>query len=264
MPGIISWPAVAKGPAREVWHPVVTMDFMATVLDVLNLSRPPTQQNWNFDGVSILPILRGEVPEPRGIGWMYSEPLKSEQRGYAFRYGKWKYVAGGISCLANNATFNCSKEQLYDMRTDYVEDHDLADQFPEVLAAISANFTAWYRSVWDSRVNETKCETGPVSPFGPDVPPHVPFPPTPVASNACTFVPGGYLAGPYVARGVVKTQQECCGACLQVKECVASAFTPASAMRPSWDGSIDGGECVLSDMDVVRPQGSPQMICKPK
>jgi arylsulfatase A-like enzyme len=261
VPGIISWPAVAKGPAREVWHPVVTMDFMATVLEVLDISRPPTQQDWNFDGVSILPILRGEDPQPRGIGWMYSEPIKSEKTGYAFRYGKWKYVAGGISCT-NMSTFNCSKEQLYDMTTDYVENHDLADQFPEVLAAISANFTTWYHSVWDSRVNESKCQTGPVSPFGPSTPAQVPFPKSPRASSACTFVPGKLLAGPHLAHGVVSTQEECCGACKLVKGCVASGFNPASAMRPSWDGSINGGECFLSNMDNARPHSS-QTICKP-
>eukprot|EP01047_Picozoa_sp_COSAG01_P086893 COSAG01_NODE_19749_length_991_cov_8.226457_1_plen_60_part_10 len=55
----------------------------------------------------------------------YSSPIKSEKTGYAFRYGKWKYVAGGISCKANQSTFDCSKEQLYDMSTDFVEDHDL-------------------------------------------------------------------------------------------------------------------------------------------
>jgi arylsulfatase A-like enzyme len=151
------------------------MDFMATVLEVLGIDRPPQQQSWNFDGVSVLPILRGETPAPRGIGWMYAEPIKSAKHGYAFRYGKWKYVAGGISCT-NTSTFNCSKEQLYDMETDFVEDHDLADQLPDVLAAIAANFTEWYHTIWDSRVNESKCQTGPDPPVpGPHRPPVGPF-----------------------------------------------------------------------------------------
>lgn len=68
VPGIISWPAVAKGPARESWAPVVTMDFMATILEVLDMKRPASQSDWAFDGISVLPILRDEAPEPRGIG----------------------------------------------------------------------------------------------------------------------------------------------------------------------------------------------------
>jgi|EP01047_Picozoa_sp_COSAG01_P048365 arylsulfatase A-like enzyme len=74
VPGIISWPAVAKGPARQSWDPVVTMDFMATVLEVLGVERPATQASWAFDGVSVLPILRGQTPQIRGIGWMYHSP----------------------------------------------------------------------------------------------------------------------------------------------------------------------------------------------
>ena len=35
VPGIISWPAVVHGPARTSWDTVVTMDFLATVMDVL-------------------------------------------------------------------------------------------------------------------------------------------------------------------------------------------------------------------------------------
>ena len=249
VPGIISWPAVVKGPSpREVWHPVVTMDFLATVLDVLGVSRPVEQQHWHLDGVSILPILRGEVPQPRGIGWMYTEPIKSTQKGYAFRYGKWKYVAGGMSCDASSATFNCSKEQLYDMETDIAENHNLAAQHPDVLAAISANFTSWYRSIWDSRVNETKCETGPSSPFGPRPKP-IPFPVHPTPSSKCQFLPNLRLNGGHISKGIVKSQEECCGACNQVEECIVSQFTPASAMRPSWDGSTDGGTCTLASLD---------------
>ena len=74
VPGIVSWPAVVgAGPARVSWSPVVTMDFLATILDVLQVQRPAAQRDWAFDGVSILPILRGETPPPRGIGWMYCE-----------------------------------------------------------------------------------------------------------------------------------------------------------------------------------------------
>ena len=61
----------------------------------------------------------------------YDKPVMSPANGYAYRYGKWKMVAGGISCDAAKATFNCSKPQLYDMSTDYAENHDLADTYPE-------------------------------------------------------------------------------------------------------------------------------------
>lgn len=136
VPGIISWPAVVQSAARVSWNTVVTMDFLATVMEVLDVQRPESQKNWHFDGVSVMPILKGEKVAERGIGWMYMKATKSSKEGYAFRYGKWKYVAGGISCNPQQATFDCSKEQLYDMSTDWAENHDLADKEPEVLAAI--------------------------------------------------------------------------------------------------------------------------------
>ena len=70
VPGIISWPAVVTGPARVSWHTVTTMDFLATIMDVLGVERPAAQAAWAFDGVSAMPILRGEEPAPRGVGWM--------------------------------------------------------------------------------------------------------------------------------------------------------------------------------------------------
>ncbi len=83
VPGIISWPAVVKGPARESWDTIITMDFLATLMDVLNVERPQAQKDWHFDGVSVMPILRGELPEERGIGWMYYSPTASAANGYA-------------------------------------------------------------------------------------------------------------------------------------------------------------------------------------
>jgi arylsulfatase A-like enzyme len=58
VPGIVSWPAVAAGGPRTTWDTVVTMDFHATVMEVLNVSRPAAQRDWHYDGVSILPILK--------------------------------------------------------------------------------------------------------------------------------------------------------------------------------------------------------------
>ena len=52
------------------WDPVVTMDYHATILEVLGLERPAAQRDWAYDGVSVMPILRGEAPAERGIGWM--------------------------------------------------------------------------------------------------------------------------------------------------------------------------------------------------
>ena len=238
VPGIISWPQVVGDKPRVSWDPVVTMDFMATVMEVLGVERPESQKDWHFDGVSVMPILKGETPAPRGIGWMFKEPVKSATFGYAFRYGKWKYVAGGVSCDASKATFNCSKPQLYDMETDYAENNNLADQMPDLLAALAQNFTVWYDSIHDSIENESNCHNRP----GPSPSP-ASFPTNYTPSDKCTFFSGKGLVGSDATEGSVESKEACCGACLAFKGCVAADYREASAMRPTFEGVTTGGTC---------------------
>lgn len=258
VPGIISWPAVVQGPARESWDPVVTMDFMATVMEVLGVERPPSQKNWHFDGISVLPILKGEKPAERGIGWMYDKPVASPTNGYAFRYGKWKLAVGGVSCHSEAASFDCSKPQLYDMSVDIAENHDLSLQEPQIFAAIQRNFSIWFNSVHDSISNESKCSGSTPTP---SPTPHVPFPSNPSSSSVCTFSgPGHSMMGNDIAFGHVASQEQCCGACIATKGCGGADFSSGSAMRPTWDGKTSGGTCHLKAAYSPRSSGSQTQI----
>jgi len=219
------------------------------------VQRPPAQRDWGFDGVSILPILRGETPEERGIGWMYNVPVAGEN-GYAYRYGKWKYVAGGASCVAAQATFNCSRPQLYDMSVDYVEDHDLREAEPEVFAAIAANFSAWFASVHNSMDNESMCSGTP-----PPSPP--PFPPNPAPSTNCTCQSGAALNGKDTATGHVESLDLCCGACLITPGCTGMDYAAASPMKPGVQGQVTGGTCHLKSIPFSpKPGAATQTACK--
>ena len=259
VPGIISWPAVSKGPARVSWQPVVTMDFMATVMDVLGLQRPTNQRQWAFDGVSVMPILRGEEPAPRGIGWMYMKPDADAHYGYGFRYQHWKLAVGGVSCVEAQASFNCSAPQLYDMRTDYAENHDLARVHPDILEDIMANFTVWHESVLNSMANESKCPSTP----GPGPVPKTKFPAHPVASTKCTCTPGKAQVSGDMAVGHTETWELCCGACRMTKGCAAADFKAASPMRPAYNGEATGGTCHLKPKNIPKPGTPSQSSCVP-
>ena len=252
VPGVISWPAVVSGPARVSWDPVVTMDFHATVLDVLGVERPAAQRDWGYDGVSVLPILRGEAPAERGIGWMYFAPYPSAANGYAFRWGKWKLAVGGISCNPAHATFNCSLPQLYDLSVDIGENNNLALQLPDVLTALEANFSRWFHSVNNSIANESLCNASP----GPPIP--VPFPVNPPSVSNCTFFEDTALNGMDIATGTVASVDECCGACTVTSECVASDFAAASAAKPTFRGETAGGTCHLKNAFATKPGSSAQ------
>lgn len=245
VPGIISWPAVVQGPARVSWDPVVTMDFMATVLEVIGVERPKDQSSWAFDGVSVMPILKGETPAVRGIGWMYNKPIASPTNGYAFRYGKWKLAVGGVSCDPSKASFDCSKPQLYNMETDYAENFDLAKQEPMILQEILQNFSVWYASVLNSMANESMCTSSP----NPNPTPSVPFPSNPQPSSNCAKTAATRQASSDMAHGEVATMEECCGACEMTKGCKAADFDAASRMHPTWLGSTSGGTCHLKTVN---------------
>eukprot|EP00041_Stephanoeca_diplocostata_P027464 m.755425 g.755425 ORF g.755425 m.755425 type:complete len:637 (+) comp23181_c0_seq4:162-2072(+) len=225
VPGIISYPAMVLGPARVSWDTVITMDFLATVMEVLALhnmsvSRPAAQAEWAFDGVSVLPILKNEPFPERGLGWMFDTPAASPQKGYGYRYGKWKYVVGSVSCTEAD----CTKPQLYDLSTDLGEHHDLAATQPQILAAIAANFTKWHASITNSIQNESKCH-GPAP--GPPRPPAPPAPP----SSACTWVNDQGISGSDLYTVPADTKEACCGACRADANCVAADFNDFDCER---------------------------------
>ena len=103
VPGIISWPAIIKGDREASWTTAITSDFLPTMLEVLNVQvragsrylyfsisvarllcrvlsmnnpavtqRPGKQSGWAMDGVSLLPLLRGEEMPPRCIGHLFN------------------------------------------------------------------------------------------------------------------------------------------------------------------------------------------------
>ena len=185
--------------------------------------------------------------------------MLSPGSGYAYRYGRWKYTVGGISCDPAQATFDCHQPQLYDMSADIAEDFDLAATHPDILAAAAANFTAWHASILNSMANESGCKAAP-----PPAPSPAPFPPNPQPSSACAFLPGRALNGADMALGEVADAQECCGACRATVGCAASDFVAASAQRPTWRGGATGGTCHLKRTFSPKPHvpGENQTACQ--
>ena len=73
---------------RVSWELALTADFLPTIMDVLNVSRPAHQSDWGMDGRSMLPLLKAPVSAldrqdrgvyadgknvmpPQPMGWMY-------------------------------------------------------------------------------------------------------------------------------------------------------------------------------------------------
>ena len=202
----MAWPAVVKsGLNTESWHTVISSDFLPTMLEVLGVSRPASQQAWAMDGVSQLSFLKGEPVAPRCIGHLFADGACSLRSfvhgctheslsGWLFcreqqRLPLWEVedrqrdplLLGRRLLLRPNALY-VHRARLFvvvvvhdddaqavcadDLEADLGERTDLAQQEPEILASMVANLTAWWESVRHSIAAESKCPNDPTTGHG--------------------------------------------------------------------------------------------------
>lgn len=134
-PLIVRWPKrIRPGSTCDV--PVTSTDFYPTFLDAAGLPLLPEQ---HCDGESILPLLRESgVLKREAIYWHY--PHYGNQGGTpgaSIRAGDYKLIE----------FFEDQHVELYDLRGDPGEEHDLAAAMPEKTEALRSRLHAWQASV---------------------------------------------------------------------------------------------------------------------
>jgi arylsulfatase A-like enzyme/Tfp pilus assembly protein PilF len=103
---------------RRIAYPVQLIDVFPTILDMLGI-----EYGHEVDGVSLLPIMRGDRIEPR---MLYMESL------YAYFYFRWSQLRG---LRHNNWKYILApEEELYDLAADPEERNNLATSQPERVA----------------------------------------------------------------------------------------------------------------------------------
>ena len=146
-PLIVSWPRgiAARGELRHAAGHVV--DLMPTLLEVAG-GKAPT--NWAglevppAPGRSLLPALQSDVASVHDSIWWQHEGNR------ALRRGDWKLVAAGET----NAW------ELYDLRSDRSETHDIAAKHPERVRELASEWTRQTQS------NLELARRDPPNPFG--------------------------------------------------------------------------------------------------
>ncbi len=130
-PLIVHWPDGFKSQGELRPKPGHLVDVMATLVDVSGAKYPK-----EFNGRSILPMEgRSLVPAFKNKP-IERDALYWEHEGNAaVRVGDWKLVRKG----GNGAW------ELYDLKTDRTELHDLSGQFPDKVKELSAKWLAWAR-----------------------------------------------------------------------------------------------------------------------
>ena len=131
-PLLMRWPAVLKA-GTVIETPVSSPDYFATLMDAAQGSTPS-----KLDGVSLLPLLRGESLPERALYWHY--PHYGNQGGApgaAVREGDWKLIEW----------YEDGKRELFNLREDLSEKKNLARAQPEKVAALAAKLDAWRKDV---------------------------------------------------------------------------------------------------------------------
>lgn len=134
-PLLIRWPGVIRA-GSVCTEPVISPDFYPTLLEAAQL---PPQRQQHLDGISLMPLLREDGPFPqRAIFWHY--PHYGNQGGTpgcAVRLGDYKLIE----------FFEDGHLELYDLRRDVSETHNLAAEQPARAAAMQRLLTDWRAQV---------------------------------------------------------------------------------------------------------------------
>jgi arylsulfatase A-like enzyme len=130
-PLLVRWPGVIE-PGSVCTVPVTSPDFYPTMLEMAGLDLRPRQHT---DGVSLVPLLRGgDTLDREAIFWHY--PHYGNQGGTpgsSVRAGDYKLIE----------FFEDGSVELYNLREDIGEDHDLSEEEPEVTARLRGMLSTW-------------------------------------------------------------------------------------------------------------------------
>lgn len=135
-PLIINWPGVTE-PASIQPVQTITTDLYPTLLEMAGL---PLREEQYIDGVSIVPIIKGEASslDREALYWHY--PNYSNQGGFpggAIRMQQWKLIE----------RYEDGSVHLYNVDEDVAEQHDLADQYPNKVREMRGKLHQWYEEV---------------------------------------------------------------------------------------------------------------------
>ncbi len=117
VPAIAWWPGtVAAGKTTP--HIAYFGDWMATAAELAGVDTPK-----NVDSISFAPTLKGNADAQQDHDYLYWEFYEQNSR-QAVRFGDWKAIREPMLS---------GKVQLYDLSKDIGEEHDIAQQRPELV-----------------------------------------------------------------------------------------------------------------------------------
>lgn len=132
VPMLIRWPAHSQDGSVSA-APVISADLFPTIVEMTNVVAP---NDLSIDGISLAPLLEGKGSVDRdAIYWHFPHYSNHgmQSPGGAIRAGDYKLLE----------YFENGSVQLFNLRQDIGEQHDLSKQLPEKTKALKEMLHAW-------------------------------------------------------------------------------------------------------------------------
>ena len=131
---IIKWPNAVE-PNSKCDVPVISTDFYPTMLQMAGLPSKPKQ---HVDGMSLVPLLKGGDLDRGALYWHYPHyGNQGNTPGSAIRAGDYKLIH----------FFEDDRLELYNLRDDISEEHNLAVEMPDMTDRLNQKLIAWREQV---------------------------------------------------------------------------------------------------------------------
>jgi arylsulfatase A-like enzyme len=142
VPLFVHWPAVVE-PGARCAEAVTAVDMLPTLCELTGAGLPDDQP---IDGKSLLPLLKGGTLGQRPIFWHFPAYLQSyqrldEQRDPLFRSRPCSIIRHGDWKL--HEYFEDGAIELYNLKADIGERHNLASAEPERAKELHESLKAW-------------------------------------------------------------------------------------------------------------------------
>jgi len=159
VPGFVHWPqAITSNVVTD--HAAVTSDFLPTTLDLLGIQHP--NPSWHMDGISLLPLLRGEVASSSARASGLGFQLNAQE---AWMEGNWKLVKkpnkGQCETFYEPYASYDSKQLngpfLFDLSADPTETNDLCSKHKDRCDSMLQAMKDFRASLDYSAMHESQC-----------------------------------------------------------------------------------------------------------
>ncbi len=131
VPTIVSWPMMVD-PGSISMSPIITLDWMPTILDYLGEDLPA-----GLDGQSLKPIFENSEEDfSRDLFWHFPHYRAPDVVPYSIvRSGDYKLIY----------YFDGSEAELYDLSNDPLEETNLVKQLPFIASQLKTKLENWWR-----------------------------------------------------------------------------------------------------------------------